>query len=482
MRARRLTDQRGQVLLVFALSLTMLLGLVAFAVDYGHILYARRALQNSTDLAASAGALEIGQDMDNARTPEAVALRFSSQAGALNARPGLTGVSAAAQVRCTNFMAQLTTGANCTSTTTPPNTMTVTQSVTIPLYFARVLGFSSKLISAQATATASAGYVPPMDIMIVLDATWSMSTNCSGGGTTKINCAKNGIQALLTSLWPCTPGETCAANVHVHDQVGLILFPPPVNTTARDRQRDCSDNLLGTDVAYDNPSNRLVNPNYDYVVAPISNDFKSSNGGTTLNAASNLVKAVTTTGTCGVETPPNPTDMAGFNRLSTSFATAIEKAQAALDAANGVGNRNKAQDVIIVVGDGGANYGPTYYTDSSTYRTQPCRTAITVANNFASTKGTWIYSIAYDSTGNCLGWKSNALSGAQTINRFGTVEGTSESQHYESPAITALETMTALASDPTKFFNQPGTGELTTIFKRIASDLMTTRLIDDDTN
>ena len=48
------------------------------------------------------------------------------------------------------------------------------------------------------------------------------------------------------------------------------------------------------------------------------------------------------------------------------------------------------------------------------------------------------------------------------------------------PAITATAMVQGVASDPTRFFNQPNPGDLTAIFKRIATDLTGARLLDDD--
>jgi hypothetical protein len=41
--------------------------------------------------------------------------------------------------------------------------------------------------------------------------------------------------------------------------------------------------------------------------------------------------------------------------------------------------------------------------------------------------------------------------------------------------------MQQIATDATKFFNQPNAAELVAIFKQIAFDLTTTRLLDDAT-
>ena len=51
--------------------------------------------------------------------------------------------------------------------------------------------------------------------------------------------------------------------------------------------------------------------------------------------------------------------------------------------------------MIVFLSDGGANYGPAYYGDSSPYRMQPCRQGDHSAAAIKA-KGTTIYSIGYD--------------------------------------------------------------------------------------
>ena len=103
--------------------------------------------------------------------------------------------------------------------------------------------------------------------------------------------------------------------------------------------------------------------------------------------------------------------------------------------------------MIILLSDGDANY--------DTF-TNPCQRAVNAAHA-ATAAGTWVYSIAY---------------GAST--------STSSSCTVDSPPISAYTTMRNIASDSTKFFNQPTAGDLTEIFRRIVLDLTTTRLFPDD--
>ena len=74
----------------------------------------------------------------------------------------------------------------------------------------------------------------------------------------------------------------------------------------------------------------------------------------------------------------------------------------------------EAQDVIIFMTDGEANYGAcssrrtrpgSARTTPSSYRTNPCGQAVTSARAGVAA-GVWVFGIAYDTPGaGCLGWK-----------------------------------------------------------------------------
>ena len=95
---------------------------------------------------------------------------------------------------------------------------------------------------------------------------------------------------------------------------------------------------------------------------------------------------------------------------TTVFAAAIDKARTTL-AAN---HDPEAQDVMIFMTDGEANYGAcatpnqtgVCSNNTSPYRTNPCGQAVTSADQ-AAAAGVWVFGIAYDTPGaGCLGWKS----------------------------------------------------------------------------
>lgn len=443
-----LSSERGQALILAALAGVIMVGAVSFAIDFGHVLGVRRALQVSTDAAATAGAQDIGVTGGD---PSAKATLYSSVSGNKNARSTIPNVSISAQVVCRNFMAQLMTGANCTSSTTPANTIVVTQTAPVNLFFGRILGFPSMTVVTRATAGAKGGGMPPLDVIIVVDTTQSMNGNCSASGTgvsspKRLDCAKAGVRTLLDLFWPCGQemancGAVTSGNVaNPIDRVGLMHFPGLKSTTPVSRNLDCTDNIGSGDIANYNASPT-------YMMVPLSSDYKTSYNGSLQGSSSNVVKSVhygdgagcSANGAYGLEVQGG---------VGSYFTGVINAAQASLLSTA----RNGVQRVIIFVSDGDAN---EYAANTPA---NPCQEAIAAADSAAAT-GTWIYAVAY---------------GAATSGGCGDDSGAGKPTPYQ--------TMQGIASDSSKFFSQPAAGDLTTVFRQIGYNLVSTRILDDSVN
>lgn len=419
---RGFADDSGQTLVLVGVSIVMLLGMAAFAIDVSAVLNAHRELQASTDAAATAAAQELSDSSKTRTAITAKAREYSAEAGQKNAYTNLPGVTISTTYKCLTSVG-LTTP--CTNTATA-NALTVTSQTAVPLFFARVLGFTSMNISATATATMKAGVMPPLDIIIVLDSTQSMNGS-------PFSQAKAGIRTLLNTLWPCAQGVvTCGGGDPPVDKVGLYLFPGVNNATSVGYEYDCNGSPNPTTVNYS------ASPIYEII--PMTNDYRTSTTAS-LNTNSNFVKAVDgRSGCAGAEV------IGGFGSY---FASAISGAQSKLVSAG----RNNVQNVIIFVSDGDANE----YTGGPT---DPCQQAVTAAQA-AKTAGTWVYSIGYGvpASGGCVD---------------------------DPTSITALQTMQRINSDyplltTGKFFNTPSGSDLTSTFQKIGTDLTTTRMVDDST-
>ncbi len=154
-----------------------------------------------------------------------------------------------------------------------------------------------------------------------------------------------------------------------------------------------------------------------YLLVPLSKDYKLSTGA--LNSSSNLVSTI------------NCVQGGG----TTSYANAIEAAQAELDAHGRAG----VQDVIVFLSDGAANLGPTYYATSVSVPDAAVPSGSDVVRSTRRRSGTIVYSIGYalaDDTGGCTRTPGAA----------------------EKPAITVTQALQDIATSPADFYNQPTPG------------------------
>ncbi len=310
--------------MLVVISLTVLLGMGAMVLDLGLGWYAKRQLQASVDAAALAGAQELPSSANAVARAHEYILK--------NPTRGIDSVQDTIITKC------LTTAPGCA----PVNAVQVSAKANANTAFARVFGINSMEIGAKATACQPCG-AKPLDIMVVLDRTGSMS---EGGTPNKLVNARSGIMTFLSFLDSGTA------------LVGLAVLPPS-NTLAN----RCSNPSTSTNW-YDSASSV-------YTIVALSSDFKVNGA---INASSNLV----TTLNCQV---PNGT---------THYSLAIQAAQAELNA-NG---RANAQDVIVFLTDGAANTGPHYLSSGHAERMQPCQSGVNSAAA-AKASGTWVYTIGY---------------------------------------------------------------------------------------
>src|SRR5581483_728053 len=229
---------------------------------------------------------------------------------------------------------------------------------------------------------------------------------------TDLNNARSGMLTFLSFMDPTL------------DRVGLVVLPPA--------PRSGSTCVATDQTAYDDRSAR-------WLVTPLSSDYASKTG--SLNNGSSLVSTIN----C----------IQGGGR--TSYATAIEQASAQLQGSG----RSDADHVIVFFSDGAANYGPSYYGNSSSYRVRPCHQGVSSAGA-AKGAGIEIYSIGYD---------LDAVNGG--ANRCQSYTGSSE-----SPSITAYQALQDMASGPDFFYNKPNAGQLNTIYTNVAVKVLGPRLIE----
>ena len=173
-----------------------------------------------------------------------------------------------------------TTSVNCVGTELAggANAIQVSETATVPMWFAQILGFGSYTLTSTSTASARGGIGELLNVMIILDTTASMSTSTDSGcglgsSSTRLQCAEAGVKALLTGLNPSL------------DYVGLMVFPGLQSTSEASNATTCGQSTSASDLQQ--YGNSPV-----YQIASLNNNFKSSNTATTLNTSSNIALAI----------------------------------------------------------------------------------------------------------------------------------------------------------------------------------------------
>jgi hypothetical protein len=156
LRARR--AQRGQTILLVAISMVSLLAMAALAIDVVTLYVARTEVQRAADAAALAGAKALADSgvttltpTDPNLNPAAITLAESMATSAINAvvSAPINHVAGSPPTEVGNPTFNLTTSNNNNPTVT-----VVLQQANLPTFFARIWGQSASTTSASATAEA----------------------------------------------------------------------------------------------------------------------------------------------------------------------------------------------------------------------------------------------------------------------------------------------------------------------------------------
>lgn len=503
--------QEGQVIFLVAVLLVGLLGMAALSIDIGFTLHAQRELQAATDAAATAGALDLSNDLSAATAVNTAYCYSGVGAGGfggsrtcppnnavrttgINAYTDLGGgvtmvTDATATYPVVACLSQLTALGLACDNMAGANAMAVEAKLSVPTFFGKLFGINSITLKAQALAAMKGGTPSPSNVVMVLDSTASMGTTdtkCASdtglSSPTREDCSKYGVRTLLTNLAPCAGILTSCASSASVDQVTLLTFPGLVSSSdAQYDYNNCGKNLLSSYIApYAGPPSN--HPPY-FTIVQNSFDYKTSS--TTLNGgSSNLVQAVDwkdgnscTSGQYGIQDPGGE---------GTYYAGVITEALTDIEAITGA--REKMQSAIILLSDGAANSkwvsgGPSkgsQFTSAtpSSYGQQECNQAITAAQTAAAWQNSanlniWVYAVAYGatkSTGDCSTDTSPTITPCTTLGGGETTAGGGTQ---------------GIASDANKFYSDNANGcvsqahptmtDLGQIFTNIANDFKTDR-------
>ncbi|MHB8572999.1 MAG: TadE/TadG family type IV pilus assembly protein [Candidatus Dormibacteria bacterium] len=179
--------ERGQVLVLFALSATAIIGLVGLGVDGAYSLYQYRLAQNGGDFASLATVITLkptctgsgsvlGSDVHNV-----IADLIAHNAP--NASAGWTATyvdSGGAQITSGGTPVQVSAGQNAPAGACGTN---VAVASTFPTMFEGVLGITHASVAAAATAVGSPGLLPPNATIVALDPKSGHTIYAGGSGS-----------------------------------------------------------------------------------------------------------------------------------------------------------------------------------------------------------------------------------------------------------------------------------------------------------
>ena len=405
-RVRRfLKRESGQTAAVVAVTIFAILALSATGIETGHVYYAYRLLQASTNaatLAAAQAMPDIGTSSDSmtAGTAWGNLKHYSSIPNALNTTNMLTGGTITANFTCSSTVStslsvacQSPTGSGsaCSGSYSTCNEVAVTQHANVSLWFGGIVGMQT--MSLSATAAMRGGTNIPYNIAVIVDATASMAScgtgskgqnlclaDCPNGASSQIACAVQGLQVMLESMDPCALNTTCSSTSSYVDSISLFVFPAIEETASKNYTSDetaCpSSNPPIVPYGFEDlasngtsSSNNLAEPLVStttssantyfvtsgknsvaaggtYQVVSWDNTYKTSDMTKTLNLSDLLGLPIAVgAGSCqGLQAPGGE---------GTYYAQVINAAQAAL-AAQQASNPG-SQNVLIILSDGDAN-------------------------------------------------------------------------------------------------------------------------------
>ena len=288
----RLSDERGQVVVLSALCMVVLLGFVAFAVDVGLLLRSKRVEQTAADSAAIAAAAEFNYgDMTAAANADAVQNGVPASAVTVN-YPPLYGPHAGnssyveviiSQSQPTFFMkmfkrSSMTVAARAVATTVPsPNCVYTLGSagtdiggnLTLPNCSILVDSSSSNALNLTGSGSISAksigivgGYTKtgsgtisptPVTGMTAVSDPLSLTAPAFNAGSCNAGISYTDSTSH-TVTGPSTPGGTICYNGFSNTGSGSVTFPAGTYIINGDFKTTGSGNLSGTGVTFYLPS------------------------------------------------------------------------------------------------------------------------------------------------------------------------------------------------------------------------------------
>ncbi len=242
---KMLNDEQGQVLVLTALTMTVLLCFLALAIDVGQLYYTQRQLQTAADAAALAGALEVSQC---GSTTNCTPLQTAAKSAVVE--NGIASPAVFTQCAATTGSGPTLVLNNgpCSLGASDPNYndakyVEAVVSKAQPTFFARLVGFNSVNIAARSEAALG----PPQFCLDVLNPTASQAMLMNGNASLVAKCGVMVDSSSNTALLANGHVSLTASAINVHGQ-DLLNGNPSVSPTPQLNAPRLPDPLANTPV------------------------------------------------------------------------------------------------------------------------------------------------------------------------------------------------------------------------------------------
>jgi Flp pilus assembly protein TadG len=434
----RLKQERGAIAVLAALTIVILFAAVAFVIDISRLYHERQVLQNAVDFGALAAAQElpvqgvgqatianqVARTVAAANAPQVTAanltITYQCVAGDRNndGQPDAGEVPFVCGPTGTWSSGWIVKGNRVIHDCNPfggdkCNTIKLSTQTTIPYYFAPVIGIntgSTGLVNAASCKGACGAASSPIDVVMVLDRTGSMSSS----DLANVKTAAISVLSYYDSS---------------QQWVGVVALPygRPLDK--------CRAN---------NPQNYPASAASLWQVTPLTKDY-TVNG--TLNMNSTIVNNIN----CLVLAPSLTVNVNGVNRSGPGHTNLGDPLDAAREMLL-VQGRLDVPDVIIFMTDGEAN---------QPYGYQPCGYLNGKATQ-AKGEGQTIFTIGYG-----IGTKRCADTGGEFANKYATynlARAATDSIDNAQGGCAATEN-----TDKDHYFCTPTGADLEPVFRQVAA-------------
>lgn len=219
-----LADRSGNIALMAALLLPLLIGAAGVGLDVTRLVLAKTELQDAVDVAALAASSGLANEVMTPDQAKAAARNHLSIAMSNTKRAGLSveelgdadAVARNADIRIDSSATGVGSGKKYTIVVSASMRQRLT-----PL--SKLIGLADVTISARGQSIGSTATESALSMYLVLDRSGSMGENAKKAGVTKIQSLKSAVAALLAQLTEADPTNTYA-------RTGAVSYNGSMNT------------------------------------------------------------------------------------------------------------------------------------------------------------------------------------------------------------------------------------------------------------